>query len=57
MRKLGQWTLIKDGGEKHFESELKIKSYMAKQLTDPLEKRPVLLYFSDNKHSIEETLT
>jgi len=52
MRKLGQWTLIKDGGEKHFESEQEIRSYMFKQLADPLEKRPVLLYFSDNKHSI-----
>ena len=52
MRQLDRWTLIKDGGEKHFESEQEIKSYMSKQLTDPLERRPVLLYFSDNKHSI-----
>lgn len=52
MRQLGQWTLIKDGTEKHFESELEIKSYMAKTLSEPLEKRSVLLYFSDNKHSI-----
>jgi len=52
MRKLGQWTLIKDGKEKHFESELKIKSFLAKHLSNPLAKSSLLLYFSDNKHSI-----
>ena len=52
MRQLGQWTLIKEGEEKHFKNELEIKSYISKKLTDPLKKRPVLLYFSDNKHSI-----
>lgn len=52
MRKLGQWTLIKDGKEKHFNDESDIKSFMSKQLEDPLSDKPMLLYFSDNKHSI-----
>jgi len=52
MRKLGQWTLIKNGKEKHFGSELEIKSFLAKHLSNPSAKSSLLLYFSGNKHSI-----
>ena len=52
MRKLGRWTLIKEGKEKNFNNESDIKSYLFKELSDPLDKKQVLLYFSDKKHSI-----
>lgn len=52
LRELGNWTLINEGKEINFETESAFKAYLRKNLSGPDINDSVLLYFSENKHSI-----
>ena len=52
MRQLGRWTLISNGKETNFKTEPEMRSFLHKRLSGAWNHAPVLIYFSDNKHSI-----